>query len=536
MTKREKVIKAWQRNGGNVAITAKELGMARGSIYHYINTEEGLLNRPIASGKIPEIVATKIALPVGKDVKRYILTSAQNNTHIHPKVWENLIALKNYYDAELLVGTFTYNQNAYGKMSVKLGKEHDHDQDLWYAQEVLPYIRDERVELAPGLQWCGEMNILPTAVDPLSGFENYTGLSSGIFPQAKFAMRSVAAGSRHTMAKFTYTTGACTKRNYIQKRAGLKAEHHHGYGALVVEVNSAGEWWVRQLGADKHGVIHDFDLVAKDGYVKGGQQEVEAIIWGDIHTLLLDPKVAEGAWGKSGMLECLRPNKQFIHDVMLGAVTNHWERKNTHERFRRMCKGGGWNNLGEELKGCVSFLEQCDRKWVETVIVDSNHDRPWLESWLRDTDGRQDPRNVILWLKLSLASYEAIEADPEDRDSFHILEHALRLQGLSESFRFLRSDESFCITPLNIECGMHGHLGPNGSRGAPQNLARISQRANTAHTHSAGIWDGLYIAGMSCQPDMGYNRGPSSWSQSHVVTYANGKRTMITMRNGKWRA
>jgi hypothetical protein len=36
---------------------------------------------------------------------------------------------------------------------------------------------------------------------------------------------------------------------------------------------------------------------------------------------------------------------------------------------------------------------------------------------------------------------------------------------------------------------------------------------------------------------MGYNKGPSSWSHSHVITYPNGKRSIITLqKNGNWRA
>jgi len=35
--------------------------------------------------------------------------------------------------------------------------------------------------------------------------------------------------------------------------------------------------------------------------------------------------------------------------------------------------------------------------------------------------------------------------------------------------------------------------------------------------------------------DMGYNLGPSSWMQSHVVVYANGKRSHIHCVQGSWR-
>jgi hypothetical protein len=33
-----------------------------------------------------------------------------------------------------------------------------------------------------------------------------------------------------------------------------------------------------------------------------------------------------------------------------------------------------------------------------------------------------------------------------------------------------------------------------------------------------------------------YTKGPSNWTHSHIVTYTNGKRTIVTIYNGKWRA
>jgi hypothetical protein len=102
--------------------------------------------------------------------------------------------------------------------------------------------------------------------------------------------------------------------------------------------------------------------------------------------------------------------------------------------------------------------------------------------------------------------------------------------------KFLLPDESFEVK--EVECGMHGHLGPNGAFGSPSNLSKIGKKANTAHTHSAGIFHGLYVAGTSTKltQDWDYTMGPSSWSWSHIVLYPNGQRTIVTLKNGKWRA
>jgi hypothetical protein len=42
------------------------------------------------------------------------------------------------------------------------------------------YINDDAVELALVLVWCGEMNILPTAANPLTGLNDYNGRKSNI--------------------------------------------------------------------------------------------------------------------------------------------------------------------------------------------------------------------------------------------------------------------------------------------------------------------------------------------------------------------
>ena len=141
-------------------------------------------------------------------------------------------------------------------------------------------------------------------------------------------------------------------------------------------------------------------------------------------------------------------------------------------------------------------------------------------------------------MECQLKLYKALEADA--KDEFHLLEHLCCQEFFTpESVKFLREDESFIICSENghgIECGMHGHLGPNGLRGNPAQFARMGRRANTGHTHSTGIHDGIYTSGTMSLLDMIYNKGPSSWSHSEIVTYPNGKRAIVTFWEGGWRA
>ena len=520
----ERIAELYNQLGGNVSAIAKEMGLARGTIHHHIEKMGGI-KRPIAAGSIKGIVEEPAKLPTKSQVKRYILTSAQNNTYVNAPFWKNILALADHYGAEIMVGTFSYNQNAFGELSVKRGTKKT-QAELWYDQELVPYISDARVELGEGLVWCGEMNIIPTAEDPLSGLETYTHRKSAIFPHVKLAMRSIAT-MQGEGTKMNYTTGSVTQMNYIQKKAGLKAEHHHSYACLVVEVNHNGNWWVRQVGAAGPTCqLQDLDVIVAEGKVTTGNK-VESITWGDLHATILDPVVEKVSLE---MLDYLKPSTQFLHDVMEGASVNHHTAKNAHEKFKVYLRG--LSRVDAELGKTIQKIKFYERPWCKTVIVDSNHDN-WVMRWLQEHDYRSDPQNAVFFLQAQLAVYKGIE---EGNDRFHLLEWAMQRYGISKEVRFLRTDETYTICNGKIECGMHGHLGPNGQRGTPQNLSRIGKRANTGHTHTAGIFSGLYVAGTSTKLSWGYNVGPSSWSHSHIITYPNGKRSIVTLWDGKWKA
>lgn len=521
------VARVYEECGGNVSEAARRLGMSRSGVLHHARAA-GVYGKPLHGGQVRAPGRDRRELPTS-GVKTYLLTSVQNNTKVWQPFYRNLRAYQDFREAELLPASFTYNQNSYGKLSVKRGTKASTETDLWYDPEIVDLLEtaDRDIELAPGLVWCGSMNTLPTTGNPLAGFETHTGEASGVFPHAKVAMRSVAQNPVDG-AKFNYTTGALTQRNYIQKAAGKKAEHHHVYGALVVEVMPDGNWYARQLNADSRGNFYDLNWRVADGEVEEGEW-TEAITWGDIHEVVLDETVRRLAWAEGGMLDELHPRFQFMHDTLDFRARNHHERKNPHTMFRRFIEGQ--DSVEAEVASAVQFLnEESWRPWCETKVVDSNHDGA-LGRWLREADYRTDPVNAYFFLQLQMAVYEAISNRDEN---FHVVEHAMKIMGARDEVEFLREDQPFVIC-REVDCGAHGHLGPDGSRGSPNNLRRQGRKANTGHTHSAGIFDGLYVAGVSGRLRQGYNRGPSSWSHSHTVTYRNAKRCIVTMTSEGWR-
>lgn len=527
-------------NKGSLHSLSRETGMARSTLRERLKKAKGLLGleweTPITGGRVNATKAIKRPLPKGKKVKRYICTGVQNNTDAFTEWFTNLSAFAEYMDAEIMCAQFTYNKGSYGGKSVKPGKGPTaaDTAELWYDPMFDPYIVDGPIELAPTLIFSANMNILPTTSRPLSSYQTHTGLKSTIIPHAKLAMQSVA-GTKSDGAKFLYTTGASTMRNYIQKNAGIKAEHHHAYAALMVEVLSDGTWFVRQLNGGDDGSFYDLDVHVENGEMTTDHR-AEAVTWGDIHTEVADPEIIKLAFdGPESILDTLHPREQFIHDVVDFRARNHHEIKNPHAMFKRYSEQS--DTVQEEMERVVEMFGRMHRDWCMTIAVDSNHDRA-LERWLQETDFKKDPANALFYLRCQLAVYEAIDNNDPD---FHLVRDTLQKLGLGPEVLFLGLDDSYVICTDDdgmggIECGMHGHIGPNGSRGSPIGLSKMGRKANTAHTHSATIMDGLYVAGTFTRLSLDYNKGPSSWSHSFIVTYPNGKRTVVTIQNGQWRA
>lgn len=510
---------------------------------------------PVVHGHVPAATPVVPPVPAGAMVARYILTAAQNNTPVHPEFLANLEAYASHVGARIMVARFSYNKSSYGSKSTKAGRAPGQadTEGLWYDPAIARYICDDperhgscQWRLAPDLLWCAEMNILPTAVLPLSGLESYSGPSSGIFPHAKIALESVPViGDRPP--KFNYTTGAVTQRNYIAKKEGIKAEFHHAYGALLVEVDlRTGDWWARQLNASDDGSFYDLTRHVANGEVTRGHR-LEAINWGDVHASEADPEVVRCNWGdeharRVGAIEVLHPKYQFWHDTHSHRNRSHHEAKSYEKRFAKWAAGADADTVEAELEHTRRLLQLAHRDWCTTVVVSSNHDRH-IERWLDEADYKQDLPNAEFFLEAQLARTRALRAGREfnalkwaiaERPCYPVADFVNGAADTINAVRWLERDESFviCGPEHPVECGQHGDEGADGARGNTANYARMAIRMNKGHSHVAMLRNGVASAGV-CARRLAYAHGPSSWSISHVGTYQNGKRVVLSMRGGK---
>jgi hypothetical protein len=467
-------------------------------------------------------------------VQRFLLTAAQDDTDVHPGFWMNLQAYALAIGARILVGGFTYQKGLYEDHATRTAA---------FRAEVQPYLEHENVDLGP-LIFFAKMNTLPTAVKPLSGLETLARGKFGVFPHAKVQLASVPSLTSGLGYAHQMTTGACTVANYVEKKAGLKAEFHHQIGATLVEIDDAGRVFCRQIIATDDGAFQDLDAVTRKGMVTYGHR-VEAITWGDIHREKLDPVVARACWGldletdhivdADNMVDALRPRHQIFHDLLDFMTRNHHRKGDHHFRFRMVQRGT--DSVEAAVNACARFLRLSERPWATSVVVPSNHNDAY-ERWLREADPREDAVNALFWFRSNTAIYEAIQREDEGFDVFR-----WALAGADErnmdDIVFPPRGGSYivCQASGGIECAFHGDQGVNGARGSPQNLTRVAVRMNTGHTHSASIMDGVYTAGLCGMMDQGYNNEAlSSWSHTQIVTYPNGRRTLVTVVDGKWRA
>ena len=398
------------------------------------------------------------------------------------------------------------------------------------APELAFSLVDKPMRLADDLLFCADMPISPTAVDPLSGLESYTKASSGIFAHTKHEMRSMAS-MKGTPARFLYTTGCITMANYVPLKTGMKAEHHHVYGGLVVEIDEDGVWFVRQINASADGSFYDLDhLYTPEGYFKS---DTAGLTPGDVHLRkMTEAGIGNAIFGSGGIIDTLRPQDVFIEDLIDFAPRNHHNVDSPY--FIAAQRAKGQETVEDEIAEAAAFLRSSSRPWCNLVVVESNHDEAF-GNWLEHGGGHKDAPNARYWHTWNAKVFADIE---NGRKPFPF-EDAVRDKAPDlERVIFLREDDSYVICKEHgggIENGLHGHRGANGSRGATKGYRVLGVRTTSGHTHTAGIWAGNFSAGVSGDFDMGYNRGPSSWSHSHVVAYNNGKRAIITMRGTRWR-
>jgi len=338
----------------------------------------------------PEILTLAKTKKHDETKKRFLITAAQNATPIHKNFLKNLEAYADFIDAEILVIPFRYKNPT----SVFTAKQESQD---WWDSSITKYLTLNRHALNNAVSVLSDVKIQPTASQPLQGLEGMTGDHSCVVGHPRLELKTIAVLDEKK-PKIMFTTGAVTKSNYTDSKAGKKGEFHHSLGFAIVEIKDDDTFFFRQVSAnDRTGEFIDLFYALNNGEITM-EKQVEAIALGDIHVRHCDPRVTDITL--NNLFKRLEPKKVFIHDIIDSQSISHHNLKDPFLLHELELEGK--NDLGNEIEEMLTWLKPFEG--LNTYIVKSNHDEH-IDRFLNETDWRKMTtiKNAIPYMEYAMA-------------------------------------------------------------------------------------------------------------------------------------
>lgn len=446
-----------------------------------------------------------------KTKSKFIISWCQSETDINEQFLKNIESYANHIDASIHIVAGRYRSPISLSASKSL-KDKEKSTKIYWHEKVVPYLDANRHKVHKHLCILSDLKIQPTASTPLSGINGLTGLESCIIGHPRVHLKSlpVLDGYPH---KLLITTGAISVENYTDTKVGKKGEFHHTLGFVVVELDG-DDFHIRQVTADEDGSFYDLELFVDNGEVSV-HDGAECIVFGDLHLGETNEEVLNTSFELADNLKC---NNIVLHDAFDGSSISHHERQQPFQLLKR--EQDGSDSLIDELERLASFFDVY-HDYIFTVVR-SNHDE-FLDRWLSDVDWRK-ANNKMTYLQLAnlLANSESNKG---------VIPLFLEKVNVDNAY-CLGIDDSYRV--LDWELGVHGHIGSNGSRGSAIQFAQMNTKTVTGHTHSPIRLDGHLSVGTLTHLRVGYNKGLSSWLNTNVVIYPNGKAQHVHIINKKY--
>lgn len=448
----------------------------------------------------------------------FIVTSAVNNCAADPGFLSALERWREERDGALVVNPIKY-QNPTRK-----AVEESERPDRWWDVNLHPYLLEEEIRPHPLLSFM-TMKAQATAHNPLPArLDGRTKARSAVFGHPQLAMRSVAT-PQNKLPKLLYSSGAVTQPEYSETTAGDMGAFHHSLAGIIAEVRD-DRFHLREIVWDGECFI-DLDRAYFADRIEDAPSPA-ALVMGDIHVGETAQNVMDATFGEYGMVPVLQPDRLVLHDLGNGTSVSPHE---VNSRLTRAAQARrGQTNLQFELNSIAAWLDDLPEFEAGIHVIPSNHDE-FLDRWLERGENGVESENLALYHDLAAAMLRAEDSTGE----FPVaLELALRNHALFDrsDVRFRRVDKPFQVE--GVELGMHGNRGSNGARGSAAGFARLGVRSMVGHSHSPAIWQGCYVVGTSSNYRLSYNKGPSSWFQTHGLVHANGYRQLVHMIDDAW--
>lgn len=512
----------------------KDLGLAQRTIHTHFGNLDGLdaaarKSAPKVFKKvIDEYSFTDEQFNQLKDevntYKRFVVTTAVTGCDIHKPALE---AVKNYCkrkNAKLLVLPCSDPASRRGRSKWQLDSHIDKNSVVF---------RDLNLN---NKFFLSTIKLSAKHINPLTGLSRI-GQMNGSFCYAspKQSLEYVACSASKKIPRALMTTGAITKAQYnsdlyMSGRTAYIAEHDHKLGAIVVEIKDDKQFYFRTIEFEaKNGSFYDIDCkYYADGSIykyNGKDHTADLFQFGDYHVGDTDPMAK--AVGKA-VCDRIRPKYITVEDFFNGHSINHHEMGKLLSEAKKVELG--YHDLDVELKANADELQEI-MNWKnhgQLIVKYGNHE-DFLYRYLNNGNFTKDKVNF----KRAVNVADAI-LNYDWRNPFEYCMREVFELGDTDKIKFLQDeDDSFVVN--GIENGVHGHLGPNGTRGGSLPAMEKSYGSvNIGHTHTAGIWRNVFRVGTTSYLKVSYNKGPGSWTQTHLIQHPNGSRQLINCINGEY--
>jgi len=394
---------------------------------------------------------------------RYVVTSALNNKSIDKNFLKVLESYCKAINATLLVIPVRYINEMQGE-------------EVWYPEEIHDYLIEDNLTIPDAkCKILGGLRISATAENPLSGIDPMSKGDSLIIGHPQVQMRTLPVISGN--APILWTTGTVSESAYSDTKLGYKATFNHSQSALFVDF-SDGTLHIRNLNYDGKG-FNDLGW-RYESAILAKQENIHALVTGDEHAMFADNGVKNATYlDWHSIVKILKPSYIVRHDVLDSYSISHHDKGNFINRFRKHVTG--FDSLTDELEITRKHIEETTPFGAINVIVSSNHN-DHLIKWLNECDPKQDPENAILYHELMYHVLCLIRDGAGTVDPFQIW------MKLNSSLNDVIYTHRESIKIFDIEIGLHGDKGSNGSRGTRSSFAKLPEKCIVGHSHSPG-WE-----------------------------------------------
>lgn len=394
------------------------------------------------------------------------------------------------------------------------------------------YYLFENINFGNNFKIMGGLKLNASMEHPLSGLDPLSKGNSIVFGHPQVALKTVPTEKLYPA--ILTTTGCVTEKFYTGTKQGLKANFNHSYSAVVLELDSDDEVHLRHLNFDGEGFYDITKYYTSDAIIRHYDNfSISALVTGDEHVMFQDKTVAEVTYtNPDSIVKTLYPKNIVRHDVLDAYTVSHHHKHNVFTKFAKF-KDGDANSIEQELKDTIEFIISTTPDGSKSLIVSSNHNDHLLR-WLNECDPQVEPWNAEIyhWFMYKMLKETKMgESGAEYPNPFKL--YFDEFYG-SRDVEFIGRNEAYMINEVAIN--NHGDKGINGARGSRAQFSKLPVKTIVGHSHSPGITHGVYQCGTSSKLKLEYNSGPSSWHHCHCIIYPNGKRQLLFIINGKWRA